>query len=271
MTQDHRPLQAEGAEKPARRSGIQSIEIGFQILDALARLGRPAPLSVLAKACGMAPPQVHRYLVTMVDVGLAQQETSSGHYDLGPAALNLGLSALSRTDAFRETDAAIAAFVKSSGRTVQIAALGPLGPTIVRWHLGSPPVMTSFAVGTVLPLLHSATGRMFIGFSPESEIRHFLHKEIDRPGAPSTAQIESIRQEVRKAGFAHISGDMIPGLRATAFPIRDLQGRPVLSATLLANDAFDADDDARSLEAMAEVCRTVSHALGWRETHTASA
>src|SRR6218665_1252269 len=135
-----------------RRRGIQSVEIGLGVLEALAALGEASTLGAIAQASGLSGPQTHRYLASLTAAGMTQQDRTTGRYDLGPAALKLGLSALSRTDAFRVADTAIEAFVRETGRTVQVAALGPQGPTVVRWHMGRPAVMTSFGVGAVLPL-----------------------------------------------------------------------------------------------------------------------
>ncbi|SEN67590.1 transcriptional regulator, IclR family [Sphingomonas gellani] len=255
-------------EEPAsRRRGIQSVEIGFRVIEALASLGEAVPLSAVAQESGLSPPQAHRYLASLVASGMAQQDNKTGRYDLGPASLRLGLSALARIDAFNIADVAIAAYVARTGRTVQIAALGPLGPTVVRWHMGRPAVMTSFNVGAVLPLLHSATGHIFLSFLPEQEIDGLLQRE----GGGETvdvAQVQTIRKRVRAAGRADVEGTLIPGLRATACPIFDLQGRPILSATALAaGTSARAGDKARDKDAMAdlvETCRDVSARLGWR-------
>lgn len=252
----------EGAgETEARRRGIQSVEIGLRVLEALNRLGGASTLTMISQASGMVPPQTHRYLSSLIAAGMAQQDPQTGRYDLGPAALRLGLGALARIDAFAITDQAIGAFAARSGRTVQVAALGPLGPTIVRWKVGRPPVMTSFNVGSVLPLLHSATGHAFLAFAPEGETDHLVERELAETGLTS-ADVEAIRRRVRGQGFAHVEGTMVPGLRATAFPILDLQGRAILTATAIVPGSWpDSGDDVLRIE-LGRVCAEISAKLG---------
>lgn len=254
----------ESTEQSGRRRGIQSVEIGLMILQTLAEMGGSSALSAIAAACDMAPPQVHRYLQSLMSAGMARQDPASGRYDLGPAALRLGLIALARIDAFRLVDGVIDAFCQRTGQTVQIAALGPLGPTIVRWYMGRPAVMTSFNVGSVLPLLHSATGRVFLAFAPESETADLLAREVGE-GRATQDEAETICRDVRSAGSAHVRGTMIPGLRATAFPIFDLQGRPVLTATALRPESFTGNDD-EALRELGELCTAISVQLGHRQT-----
>jgi DNA-binding IclR family transcriptional regulator len=252
---------AEG-EADKRRRGIQSVEIGFAVLEALAALGEASTLGAIAQASGLSGSQTHRYLASLTAAGMTQQDRASGRYDLGPAALKLGLSALARTDAFRVADTAIEAFVRETGRTVQVAALGPQGPTVVRWHMGRPAVMTSFGVGAVLPLLYSATGHVFLSFVPEVETDSLLERELPDSGM-TRDEVDIIKARVRAEGRACVEGTMIPGLRAAAFPIFDFQGRAILSATALMPGAFKSDDSGAVLEKLATACRDVSRKLGW--------
>jgi DNA-binding IclR family transcriptional regulator len=253
---------AKPASETARRRGIQSVEIGLNVLESLGALGQASTLSAVAQASGMAAPQVHRYLQSLISAGMAIQDPDTGRYDLGPKALKLGLVALARIDAFRLVDTAMIEFTQRTGQTVQIAALGPLGPTIVRWNMGRPAVMTSFNVGSVLPLLYSATGQTFLAFVPHAETIHLVEREL-KAGPMKRADAERLRLEVRARGFGHVEGAMVPGLRATAFPIFDLQGRAVLTATALSPDVLAAPGRDVALEELRGLCRDISAQLGW--------
>lgn len=250
------------AASPARRRGIQSVEIGLNVLETLAALGQASTLGAVAQAAGMAAPQAHRYLQSLISAGMAHQDAATGRYELGPRALKLGLVALARIDAFRLVDTAMIDFTQRTGQTVQIAALGPLGPTIVRWNMGRPAVMTSFNVGSVLPLLYSATGQAFLAFVPPAETEQLLERELAL-GVMSRADAEVLRQQVRARGFGHVEGAMVPGLRATAFPIFDLQGRAVLTATALSPEAFDNPGREGALSDLRDLCQDISGQLGW--------
>lgn len=249
-------------EKAERRRGIQSMEVGLRVLDALVALGEPSALGAIAQSCGLPSSQTHRYLASLVEAGMAQQDSASGRYDVGPAALRLGLGALARIDAFQITDTAISAFAQRSGRTVQIAALGPMGPTLIRWWGGRHAVMTSCNLGSVLPLITSATGQIFLAYTPENEIAPLLEAEMRGLGH-TMAEIETIRTHVHAAGTAKVNGTMVMELRAAAFPIFDLQGRPVLSVTMLTSTARPLPDDEELAIELGEVCRQISLKLGF--------
>jgi DNA-binding IclR family transcriptional regulator len=128
--------------------------------------------------------------------------------------------------------------------------------------MGRPAVMTSFGVGAVLPLLYSATGHIFLSFVPEVETDPLLTRELAE-SEMTRADVEALKAEVRAAGRARVEGTMIPGLRAAAFPIFDMQGRAILSATALVPGAYKADDSGAVLDKLAAACREVSERLGW--------
>jgi len=249
---------------PPRRRGINSVTTGLRVLEVLANLSEPSVLGTVAKESGLSASQAHRYLSSLLASGMALQDPVTGRYEIGPALLKLGLAALARVDAFRIADAAIAEFARRSGRTVQIAALGPLGPTIVRWNVGTPPVVTSLNVGSLLPLLHSATGHVFLAFAPEQETRSLVKRELAMLPKAKPIDVEALKQQVRLAGCASVDGDVVPGLRATALPIFDLQGRAILTATVLANDSFDRAGDASIRKELAAVCAGITANLGGR-------
>lgn len=246
------------------RRGIQSVDIGFRVLAALATETQPATLSAVAQRSGLSASQAHRYLASLIASGMAHQATSSGRYELGPQAIQIGLAALARTDVFAETDPAIADFTRDTGRSTLVAARGPLGPTIVRWHAGRTPVITSLAVGSVLPLLGSATGHAFLAFMGAEECLGAVEAAQAADARAATVDVDTICSRVRADMSASVDELLIPGLRATAVPILDIQGRAALVATVMATPAFARQDDAAIVQKLQSVCRTLTERLGAR-------
>jgi len=239
-----------------RRAGIQSVEIGFGVLKALVSLRGAAPLSAIVAKCGLSPSQTHRYLASMIAAGMVRQE-ASGAYDLDSGSLQLGLAALARMDIFRDADDAIARFVSETGRTVLLAALGPAGPTIIRWHAGFPPLVTSLTVGSVLPLLRSATGRVFLAHMPEKQLADLIVNEVASSAGLTAVSVPELRAKALEDGYAIVDGTLLPGLRAFAFPILDIQGHPALVATMLSSEAFNRAADDADIDALKAVCASI--------------
>jgi DNA-binding IclR family transcriptional regulator len=184
-----------------KRAGIQSVEIGMRVLDTLATLGGAHPLAAIVKGCGLSPSQT--YLASLIEAGMVKQD-ANGDYDLGSAALRLGLSALSRIDVFKVADDRLSAFSIETGATVLLAALGPTGPIIVRWHVGRPPIATSLGLGSNLSLLHSATGQIFLAFRPERELETLVATELRQSPSMNIDDLQRMKNKVRKNGEASV-------------------------------------------------------------------
>src|SRR6476469_7968018 len=115
------------------RAGIQSVEVGFSLLEALGRAAGPQMLRDLAAAAGMSAAKAHRYLVSIQRLALVVQDAGTTRYDLGPAALKLGLASLARLDAVKLARERAGPLMERIGHTLALAVWGNHGPTIVHW------------------------------------------------------------------------------------------------------------------------------------------
>lgn len=247
-----------------KRKGIQSVEIGMGVLDALVRLGRPSSMTEIAKASEMSASQAHRYLASFVNTGFLRQDPATALYDLHSGALQLGLAAMARLDVFEQASLVAQDLVEVTGRTLQLAVWADLGPTVVRWYPGSPPIYTTLTIGSRLPLTQSATGKVFLAFQNETYVSDLVQREMvrDRTGGP--IDIDAIRQQVRRDLIAGVDGTAIPGLRAFAAPVFNLQGQLVLVMSVIASQSFKIDEDPEVKERLIAACREITHRLGGR-------
>lgn len=253
--------------KPQR--GIQSIEVGGQLLLALAGAGRAMALGELARIGGMDPSKAHRYLVSFGKLGLVRQDASSGTYDLGPLAAQLGLAALQRLDPLREATRAAEALVAEIGHTVAIAAHGHLGPTVVRIEESVHPLHVNMRAGTVMSLLNTATGLVFAACLPHDVVAAMLKQEAlrlygtDERARPDAAAMKRTLDGVQKRGLARAVGKPIPGINALSAPVFDFNGRIVLAITALGpSGTFDAAWDGQLATAIRRCAASVSTTLG---------
>ena len=112
------------------RAGIQSVEVGFALLEVLAQAPGPIMLRDLAAAANMSAAKAHRYLVSFQRLGLVVQDAATTRYDLGPAALRLGLASLSRLDAVKLARERVAQLIAQIGHTLALAVWGNHSPTM---------------------------------------------------------------------------------------------------------------------------------------------
>ncbi len=250
--------------------GIQSLNSALRLLQVLAREGGPIALRDLARKCGIPTSKAHRYLASFSHAGLAQSD-GTGRYDLGPAAMTIGLAALARRDTVNRTADALPALVRDTAMTALISILGHDGATIVRWQRAPSPIITSLGLGTVMPLLTSATGRAFLAFSPANLTDRLRTSELklarQHPqlladldgGARSLARsVDALSEAIRANGYATVDGRFIPGLVAVAAPVLDWQGEAELVVTLIGTDPAAIRPDSRAIDQLIEFCRRFS-------------
>lgn len=249
-----------------KRRGIQSVEIGLRVLAAVARQREPSPLSVIAQASGISASQAHRYLSSLMASGMVKQDGRAGSYDLDVGAIRIGLSALSRLDPSALADETCRDLVRDTRRTCMLSVWGDAGPVVVRWFAGNPAVICSLQVGSTLPVVNSATGRVFLAFGDKALCDEQARKERRalgrRPG-----DLAAIRSEVSRYMSAQVQGELIPGLRAQSAPVFDLQGRLLFVITIIANDGFSTTGDAEAMTALRAACENLTQSLGgaWPE------
>ena len=237
--------------------------MGGQLLLALAHHGRPLPLKDLAREAGMVPAKAHPYLVSFQKVGLVTQETGSGHYGLGPLALQMGLIGLQQYDPLRLATPLIEELAGSLGLTVALAVWGNRGPTIVRVAEAATPVHVTIRHGTVMSLRDTASGRLFAALLPAAVLDAALGEEAatlaqDRPFQQALAAI-------RAGEPARAEGDAVPGIHALAAPVFDSLGRLVLGLTVVGpGAAIDFGPQGPVARQMTAAAQALSERLGWR-------
>jgi DNA-binding IclR family transcriptional regulator len=277
---DHDELDDSGAESPDSRPqrGIQSIEVGGQVLRAMAHSGRPMALKDLAREADMPAAKIHPYLVSFARIGLMEQDAESGRYFLGPLALQLGLISLKQANPVQAAAAELPGLVQRIGHTVAIAVWGSRGATIVRLEESPAPIHVNMRQGTVFSLAGTATGRLFAAYRAGGEVKALLDDERRRQKshpAPPIANVPPARavpawrafehelREVREHALARSDGETLPGVNAIAAPVFDHEGRIVLAVTAIGPASiFDlAWDGAIAREVRACAAR-ISRRLG---------
>jgi len=263
------------------RAGIQSVEVGFELLEALSQAPGALMLRDLAAAAGMSAAKAHRYLVSFQRMGLVVQDPVSTRYDLGPAALRIGLASLSRIDAVKLARERIDQLLLETGHTLAIAVWGNQGPTMVHWTEAPQTVPVTLRLGDVMPLLTSATGRCFAAFMGSegrdaqriapmvrdelARLKKLPHNTelplVDVPRSPQ--DVQAMLEDTRRRGLARVVHSLLPGVGGFCAPVFDAQGRLALGLVVLGSVAtLDTDWHGAPASALLRCARQLSADLG---------
>ncbi len=272
---------------------VQSIEVGGRLLLALAASPGPMGLKDLAAAADLPASRAHPYLVSFGKLQLIEQDTATGHYALGPSALQLGLACLRQLDPLRAAQPVADALAQRSGHAVALAVWGNFGPTIVRMIDARQPLHVSMRAGTVMSILGTATGRAFAAVLPRVRVDEALARDgggalgsgtgdlpgaagapvpasreattatTARPSSPADLALDDIAGEWRAHRVLRAAGRPLPGVNAFSAPAFNHEGEAVIVITVLDHqDRLSSNWDSPAARAVQAAAAEVSARLG---------
>jgi len=259
-------MEKKGARR-RERPGIQSVEVASRSLAAMTEAGQPLQLKDVARGCDMSAAKVHRYLVSLTRTSLVAQE-GDGRYSIGSAAIALGLAGLRSLDVVRIASDSLVELRDSSGETAVLATWSNTGPVIIRIEESSRPVFMNVRVGSTLPIMRTAVGRIFTAYLPRQDIaaliareRRSLNRTVKRRRQPS---FDDIIAATRRDGLAVVDGDLVPGVAALAAPVFDYRARIIASVALLGGpDHLSASVTSDAATQLKRMAGSISRRLGF--------
>lgn len=232
-------------------------------------------LSVLAGQADMPPSKAHRYLVSLSRSGFVEQNPATHLYRLGPNAFALGTAALRRIDVPAIGASFIRELCDRTGLTVSMAVWANHGPTVVRVAESSDTMMITVKVGTVLPLLNSANGQLYLAYRPRADTQHLIDAELkaNRARKKSAAgealptdmkQVDKAVRSIREWGLSRSYGMDTVGLVAIGAPIFDYRGEIACSIALIGSESqFNLSLDSPEAKLMKEMAQALSEKLNY--------
>lgn len=255
-------------EAEREQQGVQALETGLRLLEAFASISEPMRLTEVASAAGMHPAKAHRYLVSFGRYGYVMQQPD-GRYELGPASVKVGLSAVSQMDYVRLVAPVLTELSVALNETVFVAIWSPEGPMILRFAAPWRPVAVNVRIGSVLPMLTSAVGRVFTAWYPPVLTQPLIDTELkqyrQRSRASLPVDVEAVRAEVLASGVGLVLGYCVPGVNSVSAPIFDYQHQLVAALAVVGLEGSLGERQLRQAAAKVKAAGAdVSAQLGHR-------
>jgi DNA-binding IclR family transcriptional regulator len=225
--------------------GIQSILLGFRLLQALTDADAPLSLKTLAAVSKMSPSKARMYLISFMETGLIVQSADTSLYTLGPYAIRLGTRALQRMELMEVASEAMRNLQQQTNSLVLLCAWDARGVIIVSRSEGTEPQPLQFHIGGSASLGSTATGHIFLAFGQRDQAWPHLEEEMAQLGLSKTEQrkrikaLETLAEQIRQRRLAvadpisYASGVTLSGFAAIAAPIFDEAQRLRYAITLV--------------------------------------
>lgn len=226
-------------EQTKKKNGIQSINVGFSILDVLLNSPKPLPLKEISERSGLTPSKIHPYLVSFLNLNIVEQNTNTGFYSLGNYCLKLGLGYLDQVELMAVCKPVMQELAHDLGHTVFLGVWGNKGPTIINRVDGAfSQTIFDLRIGSVLPLLSSALGKNFAAHLSETIITPMITKEIAKNqnvlGIPKNLnEAEEMLKEIRLNGVSQSRGGILSDYTAISVPIFDFSRTIIAGLTIM--------------------------------------
>jgi DNA-binding IclR family transcriptional regulator len=262
---------SESQRQPADRDQrhIQSVNVGFRLIQCLIESRGPLSLKELAEQSGLKNGHAYLYMTSFLQLGLVRQDGNTSRYDLGPLAFDLGLAAVQRADLIELAKDTMYELHASTGQSVFLCVWGNRGATIV-WKVdGQHGTPMQVMLGFVHSLLETATGRIFLAYLPRWQTQALVTAELDAGPQLSDvrltpASLEALVSQILKDGASTTGTHRRDGFGSIAVPIFDHASSLRASITLTGLRTEMEENGAKYRQALLAAAATVSERFGFR-------
>ena len=201
-----------------------SVKKAFEILKAISSSRKGAGVNKIARDLKIAKSTVHGITSTLEGLGAIMRDPLTKMYTLGFTLFELGRLAYSQIDL---KDLARPIMEKLMEKTQESVFLGVLNGdrvTILDIVESKQDLKITSPIGTAIPLLAGATGKVFLAFMEEEKAKEIIKKKgLTRYTENTIIDPEKYLQEIRrvkKNGYATDYEEYILGVRAVVSPIK---------------------------------------------------
>lgn len=232
----------------------RAVERALDILLCFSRDEPVLTLTQIAERVELHNSTVHRLLATLEHKRFVQRDEGNGSYRLGIRMIELGFSALKRTNLSEQATPYLHRLSAEHRESVDLAILE--GAEVVYLQVIESPqrVKIAAAPGEHLPAFCTATGKAFLAFLPDEEVKKIFKQGARKYTEHTNVSLSALSNDLRVTrvrGFAVSVEEYEDGTNAVAAPILDLNGHP-LAVIAMAGPAFRL-----SRERMSELGRSV--------------
>ena len=188
----------------------------FDALDLFSPDRREITADIVASELEMSRATAYRFLVTLEASGILMSVRRGG-YALGPRLMRLGRTVEDLAPVQPRVLETLDALRREVGESVMACRFAPRGPICVAVSEAQQPISVNIRVGTQLPMLKTAQGRLWLAAMSPAERTRWASGQGVAAGALSELGDELVR--IRSEGHACNLGDNEPDIGAVSVPV----------------------------------------------------
>lgn len=223
ITPKSRQSAVPGKRKTAEAGiALDSVTVVVQILQELAAAQQPLGVTSLARRLNHSKARIYRYLASLKQLGLVEQDSATDHYRLGWKLFQLGEAAAQQFDLRRLADPYLKRLRDLAGMTALLAVPINGEAMVIATAEADRNVNITVKPGN-RPAPHcSAQGRIVLAFSDEAVQIRFLKRKGVALTRYSLTEPDAIRRriaQIRKRLYEDAPNEVLVGINALSAPI----------------------------------------------------
>jgi IclR family transcriptional regulator, acetate operon repressor len=193
------------------------------VLEALAEMRQPATLAQLVTYLSVPKPTVHRWLKALESVGLLSRHPDGRRYEIAARATQLAIAVLLGDPGRALRRDILRRLVNDVGEACNLTIFEGMEVTYLDRVEANWPLRISFQPGSRVPAHASASGKLFLAYTPPSRreklLRQIPLKRFTESTLTSAGTLRRELQTIRRLGYSTDREEYIDGLVCVAAPV----------------------------------------------------
>ena len=221
------PMQRDG--DPEDKEFMTTLAKGLAVLGAFGSQRPTMTLAEAAQVADLSRAAARRVLRTLTQLGYVEQNGRS--FSLSPRILDLGFAYLSTKSWIERALPLMRELNERFGESCSAAILQGNDIVYVARVPARRIMSTALSVGSRLPALHTALGRVLLGYLDEAELwRRLMSQRVEAYTPQTITEPQALFDRIsadHAQRFSIVDEELERGLRALAVPVRDRSGQAV--------------------------------------------
>ena len=220
----------------------------------------------IAKKFGYSPSVVQKILQALAAHDFVLQESDSQVYQLGPAALQVGLSGLSKMEIRKATKPFLQKLAEKSGETALLGVKTNEGVIYIEKCLSPNAIRMDPPIGAFRPFNSTAVGKCLLAEKSEDEIENlFKENYFVKSTRHSLIALEEIKQEiriVREQGYALDREEYEEGAMCVGAPIKNFENQIIAAIAVAGPATRMVHNEDKLIQNVLNYAKQISMAFG---------
>ncbi|MDQ0253308.1 DNA-binding IclR family transcriptional regulator [Evansella vedderi] len=242
---------------------IQSLEVGFNIIDIVATKRRPLKFTEIHDLTGITKSNLYKYLNTLTNLGFLYKDPG-GLYSLGSKLIEYGTTAIGNENVVAKVTHIMERMNEELGETIILSVFTDNGPVVVQIMKSTRTINIGAEIGTTLPI-YSASGQVYAAFLDNLKSRNWLEQQLGLMDSERRTRVENEIEETKKNRIAYAIEPLAPSVSSVGIPIFNVTGT-LLGAIAVVGffDSSSLKSDNKMRQYLLTKSEEVSKQFGYR-------